>query len=759
MTDDLKLNLEPPASRTVSRRQLLLGTGGSAVPAAISRPPSKPAGNNTFTPPIPAVQHTQHERSRGRQSKRPAEDSVYQEEGAHEGNNKRSRPTTGPSENHARPEKAGDGMASSLFSRVAIPRLQSKPKAAAPLGPSNAPTTGPVTFESLGLHPLLVQHLKGPKMNIGDRPTDIQKRALSYLLPQGRYTMEGEEEEDQPSKFKRDVLMASQTGSGKSLAFLLPILDSLLPLSTLSFIDRSVGGCLAIILTPTRELARQIYEVLEKLVSLPLRLQGPSGEALNEGPRMSRWIVPTLLCGGSTKNHEKQRLRKGSTIVVATPGRLLDHLQNTAAFEVGKLRWLVLDEADRLMELGFKEALEGIFRALEGRRKLALAAAKTQAVEQEKALSDGSTKPIPGEEDHLEHMGVRWWAGGRRTVLCSATIDEDIQALAGQALTNPIVVRGHGGKDEEAIKPVASTSTGGSVPPHQPNGAEQRQFTAPAQLLQNYVLVPPKLRLVTLIALLRQSIYNQPTANASSSGPQRIIVFMSCTDAVDFHWLGIGGFKMGAVGTEESNEEAEIKMQRKIYQTNELLPGTTFYRLHGSMSQNERIASLKSFARNTPSATREEEQGSHQASVLFCTSVASRGLDLPSVSTVLQLDAPTEGGVEEYVHRIGRTARVGRQGKSWIMLFPHEARIVQKYQAGMIIDTPKRSHPSIEPVDFRDVLKEGFGGMADEYEARATDVQLAWERWVLHSERVRCVPCIFFVSRDSCVPLGASRVI
>ena len=150
----------------------------------------------------------------------------------------------------------------------------------------------------------------------------------------------------------RDVLLQAQTGSGKTLTYLLPILQSLLPLSEESFIDRSVGT-LAIVLAPTRELARQIYQVLERLLTLSL-----STPEEGEVPRRrSRWIVPGLLTGGSTKNHEKQRLRKGCPILVSTPGRLLDHLQNTASLDVGKCRWLVLDEADRLLEMGFELSL------------------------------------------------------------------------------------------------------------------------------------------------------------------------------------------------------------------------------------------------------------------------------------------------------------------------------------------------------------------------------------------------------------------
>lgn len=79
------------------------------------------------------------------------------------------------------------------------------------------------------------------------------------------------------------------------------------------------------------------------------------------------WLVPGLLIGGENRHHEKQRLRKGVVILVATPGRLLDHLESTTAFSVAHLQWLVLDEADRLLDLGFQKSLSRIVELLDER--------------------------------------------------------------------------------------------------------------------------------------------------------------------------------------------------------------------------------------------------------------------------------------------------------------------------------------------------------------------------------------------------------
>lgn len=199
--------------------------------------------------------------------------------------------------------------------------------------PTNAPSAG-TPFGALGLDPLLVTHLQSPKMSI-EQPTGIQRASLPFLLS--------------PSNIGRDALLHAQTGSGKTLSFLLPIIQSFLPLCETSWIDRSCLGTVAIILAPTRELAHQIYEVAERLCSLNLATaksgdgdgededdEGEAGES--SATRRTRWIIPGILSGGATRNHEKSRLRKGLPLIVATPGRLLDHLRNTSSLDVCRSR-------------------------------------------------------------------------------------------------------------------------------------------------------------------------------------------------------------------------------------------------------------------------------------------------------------------------------------------------------------------------------------------------------------------------------------
>ncbi|KAI1794090.1 DEAD-domain-containing protein [Ganoderma leucocontextum] len=573
--------------------------------------------------------------------------------------------------------------------------------------PSNAPLDSS-TFTGSGLDPLIVAHLSS-KMNIS-RPTSIQRAVLPAILP----TLE--------DPAVRDFFIQSQTGSGKTLSFLLPILQDLLPLSSHSYIDRSIGT-LAIIIAPTRELAKQISDVLEALLKLRLRAQDETAEE-SAAPRLTRWLVSGLLTGGENRSHEKARLRKGVPILVSTPGRLLDHLQNTSSFDVGKCRWLVLDEADRLMELGFEESIQGILKGLDGRRKLAVT-----------AVEEGKSMDVGGWD----------WSRRRRTILCSATIREDVQKLAGQTLINPMMIKAMHGDD-----PLQDTQ----VDP--PAGPSSQKFTPPSQLSQKYVVVPLKLRLVTLVALLRSLL-----AQSQSRKGTKILVFLTCTDSVDFHWHLLGGTTMDEDGSTSSSSEPEgedefdedsgsevegsqsPKWPRRKTASGErvevksaLLPDASIYRLHGSLPLQTRLASLKGFS----SVATAKTPNTTASSILLCTSVASRGLDLPLVRAVIQYDLPTESGATEYVHRVGRTARAGKGGEAWSFVAPSEAEWVEWVQTKMQGDVKapekdEKDSVALDGVSMESVLRKGFGGKGGEYEARATEVQLSFERWVLRDKQ------------------------
>lgn len=156
----------------------------------------------------------------------------------------------------------------------------------------------------------------------------------------------------------KDVLGAARTGSGKTMAFLIPSVELL---STLRF--KPVNGTGVIIISPTRELALQIFGVAKELMQ---------GHSQTFG----------VLMGGANRKAEADKLVKGVNLIVATPGRLLDHLQNTKGFVFKNLKALVIDEADRILEIGFEEEMKQIIKLLpsENRQSMLFSATQTTKV-------------------------------------------------------------------------------------------------------------------------------------------------------------------------------------------------------------------------------------------------------------------------------------------------------------------------------------------------------------------------------------------
>lgn len=159
----------------------------------------------------------------------------------------------------------------------------------------------------------------------------------------------------------KDLVGAAKTGSGKTLAFLVPAIELV---AKLNFKPKHGTG--ALIISPTRELAIQIYGVLTSLMVHHTQSFG-------------------LVIGGVDRFKEVETLKNGVNILVATPGRLLDHLHSTTAFKYNKLKCLIIDEADRILDIGFEEAMKQILSMLPKERQTILFSA-TQT-EKTKALT------------------------------------------------------------------------------------------------------------------------------------------------------------------------------------------------------------------------------------------------------------------------------------------------------------------------------------------------------------------------------------
>ncbi|XP_036710761.1 probable ATP-dependent RNA helicase DDX31 isoform X3 [Balaenoptera musculus] len=272
-------------------------------------------------------------------------------------------------------------------------------------------------FQALDLHPHLISTINTVlKMS---SMTSVQKQSIPVLL-------EG-----------RDALVRSQTGSGKTLAYCIPVVQSLQAMK--SKIQRG-DGPYALILVPTRELALQSFDTVQKLL------------------KPFTWIVPGVLMGGEKRKSEKARLRKGINILISTPGRLVDHIKSTKNIHFRRIQWLILDEADRILDLGFEKDITVILNAIN---------AECQE---------------------------------RQNVLLSATLTEGVTWLADISLHDPVSISV---LDESHDQ---SNPKSKAIPEASPPRAsdELDSFAIPASLEQYVTVVPSKLRLVSLAGFILQ---------------------------------------------------------------------------------------------------------------------------------------------------------------------------------------------------------------------------------------------------------------
>ncbi|XP_053510127.1 probable ATP-dependent RNA helicase DDX31 [Ictalurus furcatus] len=455
------------------------------------------------------------------------------------------------------------------------------------------------TFQELDLHPHLVATLN-KVLNISSM-TSVQKQTIPVLMS------------------GKDAVVRSQTGSGKTLAYGIPMIQSLQAVQPK--IQRS-DGPLAVVIVPTRELAQQSFQIFQKLL------------------KPFTWIVPGVLMGGEKRKAEKARLRKGINVLISTPGRLVDHIKNTLSIAFSAVRWLVLDEADRTLDLGFEKDLTVILNALN---------------------AAGST---------------------RQTVLLSATLTEALSRLTSISMNDPVYI--------QVLEPSLSSQS----PPSQ----QADSYAMPDRLQQYMVVVPSKLRLVCLAAFI--------LARCKFERDQKLIVFISSCEAVEFLDTLLSTVLCGKSSTAN-------KQQLSI----------NFLRLHGNMEQEERTEVFQEFSQS-------------KTGVLLCTDVAARGLDLPQVTWIVQFNPPSSAA--EYVHRVGRTARIGARGNGLLFLTPSETAYM---------DVLANHNISLSEMKMEDILstlmqdgrfrgrgnwdkKKSAGAREQDMRERATVLQTEFENYV-----------------------------
>ncbi|KAM3527925.1 hypothetical protein NHJ13051_002702 [Beauveria bassiana] len=405
-----------------------------------------------------------------------------------------------------------------------------------------APTDPNTTFAALGVRPWLVQSLANMAIR---RPTGIQKGCVPEILR------------------GRDCIGGSRTGSGKTVAFAVPMLQKW---------AEDPSAVFGVVLTPTRELALQIYEQF-RAVAAPQSLK----------------VV--LITGGADMRPQAIALKQRPHIIIATPGRLADHVRTSGEDTVcglRRVRFIVLDEADRLLH----------------------------------AAGPGSMLP-----DVEECLSVLPPPTERQTLLFTATMTPEVRAL--EAMPR-----------KPGKQPVFVCEV------------DTQTLAVPATLSQYHLQVPVTHKEHYLHVLLLTE------ANVGKT----VILFCNRTATADFlhHMLRLLDHRVTS--------------------------------LHSKLPQRQRIDNL---ARFRASAAR----------ILIATDVAARGLDIPEVSLVINYDVPRDP--DDYIHRVGRTARAGRAGEAVTFVGQRDVELVLAIEkrVGRDMEAWAEEGVNLETRVLRDALK------------------------------------------------------
>ena len=375
-------------------------------------------------------------------------------------------------------------------------------------------------FSDLGLSPELLRAVADKGY---DTPTPIQQQAIPAVLG------------------GRDVLAGAQTGTGKTAGFVLPLLQRLVAA------DGRTPRVL--VLTPTRELAAQVAE--------SARVYGRHTN-----------LRTTVIFGGVSEKPQIGALRSGCDILIATPGRLLD-LVDQGALDLSRIKHFVLDEADRMLDMGFIHDIKRIIRSL----------------------------PV-----------------ARQNLMFSATYSDDIRDLAARFLRDPISIE---------VAPRNTTA----------ERVEQVAFAVPKEMKRHL-----------LVHLFDHG--------ASGEGTWHQVLVFTRT-------------KHGANRLAQQLEGAGIRASA----------------IHGNKSQAARVRALADFKAGNIAA-------------LVATEVASRGLDIKELPQVVNYELPNVP--EDYVHRIGRTARAGSTGRAVSLVSPDEASLLRDIERTMRRSVPFLPTPKFE---------------------------------------------------------------
>ncbi|KAI0541864.1 P-loop containing nucleoside triphosphate hydrolase protein [Xylaria digitata] len=446
----------------------------------------------------------------------------------------------------------------------------------APEDKTSKKQSGKSSFQTMSLSRPILRGLNTVGFNT---PTPIQAKTIPLAL-------EG-----------RDLVGGAVTGSGKTAAFVVPILERLL------YRPNKIPTSRVVILAPTRELAIQCHAVATKLAS-------------------HTDIKFCLAVGGLSLKVQEAELRLRPDVIIATPGRFIDHIRNSASFATDTIEILILDEADRMLEDGFADELNEILTTL---------------------------------------------PKSRQTMLFSATMTSSVDRLIRLGMNKPVRVM-----------------------------VDSQKKTVD-KLEQKFVRLRPgreEKRMGYLIHICK-TMYTE-----------QVIIFF--------------------------RQKKDAHRARIIF----ALFNLSCAELHGSMNQSQRITSVESFRDG-------------KVNFLLATDLASRGLDIKGVDTVINYEGPQT--LEIYVHRVGRTARAGRSGVAITLAAEPDRKVVKAAVKAGKSQGAKISSLIIEPADADkwhariEELEDEIAAVAreekEERQLAQAEMQIRkGENMVVHEDEIKARP-------------------
>jgi ATP-dependent RNA helicase DDX31/DBP7 len=408
----------------------------------------------------------------------------------------------------------------------------------------------------------------------------------------------------------KDIVLKAQTGSGKTLAYVAPLLNKLM--SAEPRITRN-DGIKILILCPIRELCLQILNTLQSV-----------GRACVN-------LVPGVLIGGEDIKAEKERIRKGLSIVIGTPGRILYHLQNTQNFSLSGLTSIVFEECDRVLDMGFSKEITTLLTSpkldLTNVQRIMVSASITDQVQD--LLQMIARSNSENLEESYEFIGFE---GDKRSLHAPSKLKHFyVFTEESRKLANFFTIL----KLIEQEKAIVFVST-----------ADQANF------LETLCcgLYKPTYRHHDFESKNRQNDWNQQS-HAPAFDHRMLQQFDQDTLAqdIDAKFLAQANYSRQMPPQQEEKRENFLNM--------------LVLKIHGHMMQKERSAVFDEFRKS-------------KSGILICTDVGSRGLDYTDTKIIILFDVSPS--YKDYINRVGRTARIDKEGAAISLLYPQENIYAEK---------------------------------------------------------------------------------